>query len=102
MRVLDPEISGAGQPQVFRPDHAGSWLPVVSQQFVRGSVGGAVVDDDDLKVLEGLIENATDRFVQIAAKVVAGDDDGNLRRRYQTVPGARSPRAASAIPRHSG
>jgi hypothetical protein len=54
----------AGQAAVLAAEHPRLRAVVTVEQAPRPGVGGAVVDDEDLEVLEGLGQDAGDRLVQ--------------------------------------
>ena len=67
-------------------DDADAWiaLPIFIQHRQRLRVGGAIVDDDPLEVLERLRQNALSRLTEDFGRVIEGGDDRNSRNRART------------------
>ena len=66
------------QAAVVASDYPDAIVPVAARE-VGGSVGRAVVDDDQFPGLEGLREDALDRLADEGRVVVGGHDRGNDR-----------------------
>jgi len=78
--LLDAEVVIGGQADVARlPEIADPRVqPLIAAADVPGVVGGRVVGDDQLKVLEGLAEQRLDRLGDIGRPVVDGKPDAQL------------------------
>src|SRR3712207_6179368 len=59
LAVANPRVARPGEPLIFLPDQAHLW---VAASNLRGVVGGAVVDHDDLEVGVALIQYALYRL----------------------------------------
>ena len=89
----DPLAAGGGDAVVARATDAAVGDPEIAQigaggQAGRGVVGGAVIDDDQFEVAEGLGLDAGDGTLDELAGVVGDQDDGDKRRsgHARTVP----------------
>ena len=80
-RLPNPEVSRARESLIRRPEDPRPRANVRREQVSRHGVRRAVVDQDDLEVAVGLIEDTLDRFIDVRAQVVARDDDRDRRRR---------------------
>ena len=92
-RFRNSAISRGSLARVFLPDEAEARIRDIGQRF-RPAVGRPVIDDDQLKLLERLAENAVDGAANIGTLVVQRDDDRKV--------GASTSRSRLAISFFSG
>src|SRR5699024_10176674 len=71
-----------------------------------GGIGAAVVDEDDLQVLQGLVDHAREACLQVGGHVVDGDEDREqravLRRLGRSAGGRAGGKAGGSAGRSAG
>ena len=73
--LADPQVPGPGEALVLRPEDARPRPAIRGEEVPRHRIGRAVVDQEDLEVRVGLVEDALNGLVHVGAEVVAGDHD---------------------------
>src|ERR671917_508242 len=92
--MANPRVACPGEPLVLLADQAHPW---VAGGNLRGVVGGAVVDHDDLEVGVALIQYALYGLAQEVRLVVAGDDHRHQRRIRLPLPSGLAGAAPNAL-----
>ena len=78
--LVESAIQRCGETELrLVPEHAHSRIRESVERAPR-SVGGAVVDDDELEIGDGLAQDAEERRPNERLAVVHGDEDGDERR----------------------
>jgi len=70
-RGFQSGVACRGKPLVSLTDQTDMGI---AGHYYIGMVRGAVIDDNDLVGRDGLVDNATDRFVQEHCVIIGGDD----------------------------
>jgi hypothetical protein len=74
--MVQPGVAGSAETAVGLMDDGDERLvgcPCIA--YVTAAIGGAIIDEDDLEVIDRLSQNAFQTFVKIVANVEHGDDE---------------------------
>ena len=83
--LRQPQVSGPCQAPVLGSNDPCLRPLIGREQKSRQRVVGAVVNDDDLEVLERLVEDALDSLIEVRTEVEARDDYRNRRARRSST-----------------
>ncbi len=104
-RGVEPDVQRAGEPERLGVPHHAEPVVADRREHLGGSVGRAVVDDDELEIAHGLAEHAPNRLLDGPRGVAGGEDDRHERRGHGGLrvacAGARRPSASTSSSRRS-